>query len=131
MLLPVHAPFEGLVIVTVGGVVSPPLLLCTVTVMLFVLVIPLALTVAASVWAPSGTLVESQLKVAVWLVVPVRLPAGDPSAVRPKSRVEQASPLVMVTGTVPWTVAPFAGVVIVAEGLARVRVRLAEAIAPA
>src|SRR5947209_17554840 len=112
MLLPVHAPFEGLVIVTVGGVVSPPLLLCTVTVMLFVLVIPLALTVAASVWAPSGTLVESPLKVAGWLAVAARLPAGGPSAVRLKSRVGRASPGVRGTGTIPCRAAPFARLVI-------------------
>src|SRR5205085_11809184 len=41
MLLPVHAPFEGLLIVTVGGVGSPPPLL-TVTVTAAVAIRPAA-----------------------------------------------------------------------------------------
>src|SRR5438067_7399409 len=67
MLLPVHAPFEGLVIVTVGGVVSPvPVLFDTVMLTDAVAVRP-APSVAAklSVWAPLATAFVVHAEVAV------------------------------------------------------------------
>ena len=65
MLLPVHVPLAGLVIVTVGGVGSAPPLL-TVTVTAAMAVRPAAsVTVRFSVWLPAGTPVVFHEAVAV------------------------------------------------------------------
>src|SRR5437868_1364157 len=60
MLLPVHAPLPGLVMVTVGVAPPPPPLFATVTVVLAVAVCPRpSSTVAVSVCEPSATCVVS------------------------------------------------------------------------
>src|SRR5688572_8952337 len=121
MLLPVHTPLVGAVMVAVGGVVSPPpegggdvVELETVTEMEAVAVRPALVTVRESGWLPLATAVVFQEAVAVepvtlWLEIVVpplwsRNVVGEPSTLLAD----------MLTVTVPLTVAPLAGLVMAA-----------------
>ena len=113
MLLPVHVPLDGLVTAAVGGVLSAPGTV-TVTVTAAVAVRPvLSVTTRLSVCVPLGAPLVFQAYVAVepltlWLDSVVVLSSftkndvGEPCAL----------PALMLTVTVPLTVAPFAGLVI-------------------
>src|SRR5688572_17235114 len=119
MLLPVHTPLVGAVMVAVGGIVSPPEgggvePLETVTEMEAVAVRPALVTVRESGWLPLATVVVFQEAVAVepvtlWLEIVVpplwsRNVVGEPSTLLAD----------MLTVTVPLTVAPLAGLVMAA-----------------
>src|SRR5437588_1359337 len=80
MLLPVHAPFDGLVIATVGGVVSPvPVPFDTVMLTDAVAVLPAAsVAVKFSVWGPLVVVVvfhvvDAVVPLTLWLysIVPL------------------------------------------------------------
>src|SRR5438132_4432020 len=117
MLLPVHAPFEGFVIATVGGVVSP-LAVPFETVTLFDAHadLPVAsVTVRVSVCVPFGTVVVFHVVVApplptVWSSSVVAL-----SSFSTNRTGDCVLAAVMVTPVlVPLTVAPSAGLLIAA-----------------
>src|SRR2546430_823091 len=91
MLLPVHVPLDGLVIATVGGVRSPPLLFATVTLSVAVAVRPApSVTASVRVWTPSRTRFVTQAYVAVeplltlWLESVVLLSTGSRVIGRPR-----------------------------------------------
>src|SRR5687767_1083021 len=121
MLLPVHTLPVGEVMLTVGGVVSPPppppVVLLTVTETVAVAVRPApSVTVRFSVWVPLVRPVVFQLVLAVepltlWLKMVAPL-----STLRPNEVGEPCGLLaLMLTGTAaPRTVAPFAGAVMAA-----------------
>src|SRR5438445_5838226 len=114
-LLPVHAPFEGLVIVTDGGVVSvPPLPFSTLTVMAVIAVRPMpSVTVRFRVCVALAAVVVSQLAAAV---EPLTLWLESVAALSSLSRNWVSEPCglpaAMLTVTPPLTVAPLTGLVI-------------------
>src|SRR5215831_2768711 len=118
MLLPVHTPLAGDVMLTVGGVVSPPPPppFETVTGMAADAVRPApSVTIRLSVWLPFGTPVVFQLAVAVapltlWLEIVVLLSSFSTNDVGEPCALVADIPTV----TVPLTVAPLAGLVIAA-----------------
>ena len=115
MLLPVHAPFAGLVIVTDGGTVSgPPVGFTTLTVMAAVAVRPApSVTVRFTVCVVLAAVVVSQLAEAVG---PLTLWLESVAALSSWSRnwvgEPWALPAAIVTVTVPLALAPLAGLVI-------------------
>src|SRR5687767_14876231 len=125
MLLPVHTLPVGEVMLTVGGVVSPPppppVVLLTVTETVAVAVRPApSVTVRFSVWVPLVRPVVFQLVLAVepltlWLKMVAPL-----STLRTNEVGEPCTLLaLMVTGTaLPLTVAPLAGLLIAAPSTA-------------
>src|SRR5437764_1247784 len=117
MLLPVHVPLDGLVIATVGGVRSPPLLFATVTLSVAVAVRPApSVTASVRVWTPSRTRFVTQAYVAVeplltlWLESVVVLSRVSTNCVG----VPWALVAAMFTGTVLLMVLPLNGLVIAA-----------------
>src|SRR5438270_9151604 len=112
MLLPVHAPFEGFVIATVGGVVSPvPVPFDTVMLTDAVAVLPAAsVAVKVSVCVPFAVVVVSHvgdavLPLTLWLYSVVPLSSFSTNCVGAAALLTaRLTPLL-----VPLTVAPLSG----------------------